>query len=119
MTGVQTCALPIYGYDDRSWISEAGNFVTKPGDTGTGLNAWPHSDEMKIVERWKRTSYGNLEGQVTIIDPKVYATPWVSEPLKHMLLPDTEIWEYFCVPSDSNDFNEKVIFPGNQIPVTR
>jgi hypothetical protein len=105
------------GYDDRSWISEAGNFITKAGDGGTGKNGWPHSDEMKIVERWKRLDYATLEGQVTIIDPKVYAEPFQSLPLKHMLLPDAEIWEYFCVPSDNDSFNERVLYPGNQIPV--
>ena len=103
------------GYDDRSWLSEAGAFVTKPGTTGRGLNGWPHSDEMKIVERWKRTSYGILEGQVTVIDPKVYAKPWTTTVVKHTLLPDTEIWEYFCVPSDSDYFNQTHIIPGNQV----
>ncbi len=101
------------GYDDRSWISEAGNFISKPGAKGWGLNAWPHTDEMKVVERWKRTSYGILEAQLTIIDPKVYAEPWVTDVVKHTLLPDTELWEYFCVPSDSNYFNEKVVIPSN------
>src|SRR5262245_52028509 len=94
------------GYDDRSWLSEAGNFVTSLGDGSAGLNCWPHSDEMKIVERWKRTSFGILEAQVTVIDPKVYQEPWAADVVKHTLLPDTEIWEYFCVPSDSDVFNQ-------------
>jgi hypothetical protein len=102
------------GYDERTWISEAGNFVTTPGAKGWGLNAWPHSDEMRIVERWKRTNYGILEAQITIIDPKVYTKPWTSEVVRHMLLPDTELWENFCVPSDSNYFNQKVVVPLNR-----
>ncbi len=102
------------GYDDRSWISEAGNFITQPGSKGWGLNGWPHSDEMRIEERWKRTSYGILEGQLTVIDPKVYEKPWVTDVVKHTLLPDTEIWEYFCVPSDSNDFTQRLIAPSNR-----
>ena len=101
------------GFDDRTWISEAGNFITKPGSKGWGLNGWPHSDEMKVVERWKRTSYGILEGQVTVIDPKVYEKPWTTDIVKHTLLSNTEIWEYFCVPSDSEYFNEKVVRPSN------
>jgi hypothetical protein len=101
------------GYDDRSWISEAGSFITKPGSKGRGLNGWPHSDEMRIVERWRRTSYAILEAELTIIDPKVYAKPWVTEAVKHLLIPNAEIWEYFCVPSDSQAFNERVIKPSN------
>jgi len=104
------------GYDDRSWISEAGNFIKEPGATGWGNYAWPHTDEMKITERWRRSSYGILEAQLTVNDPKVYQTPWVTDVIKHTLLPDTEIWEYFCVPSDSNYFNERVVAPGNQLP---
>jgi len=106
------------GYDDRSWISEAANFVTKPGEKGTGKNGWPHSDQMKTVERWKHLDYGTIEAQVTIIDPKVYDGPFVGTPLKFMNLPDTELWEYFCVPTDNEYFNETHIAPGNQVPVT-
>lgn len=108
-----TFVIESTGYDDRSWISESGNFMTKPGSKGWGLNGWPHSDEMKIVERWKRTSFGTLEAQLTVIDPKVYEKPWVTDVVKHALLPDTELWEYFCVPSDSQDFNERVVKPSN------
>lgn len=101
------------GYDDRSWLSEAANAVAQPGAKGWGTHGWPHSDEMRIVERWKRTSYGTLDSQMTIIDPKTYTKPWVTDVIKHTLLPDTEIWEYFCVPSDSNEFNERVVIPSN------
>jgi hypothetical protein len=88
--------------------------MTQPGSKGWGLNGWPHSDEMRIEERWKRTSYGILEGQLTVIDPKVYEKPWVTDVVKHTLLPDTEIWEYFCVPSDSEDFTQRLIAPSNR-----
>jgi hypothetical protein len=104
-----TFVIESSGYDERSWISEAGNFMTKPGSKGWGLNGWPHSDEMRITERWKRTSYGTLEAQLTVIDPKVYTKPWVTDIVKHALEPNTELWEYFCVPSESADFNERVI----------
>jgi hypothetical protein len=108
-----TLVIESTGYDERSWISEAGNFITKPGSKGWGLNAWPHSDEMRITERWKRTSYGILEAQLTVIDPKVYTKPWTTDIVKHTFLPNTELWEYFCVPSDSEYFNEKVVRPSN------
>jgi hypothetical protein len=68
---------------------------------------------MRITERWKRTSYGLLEVQLTVVDPKVYEKPWVTDWVKHTLLPSTELWEYFCVPSDSTDFNERVVKPSN------
>ena len=108
-----TFVIESTGFDDRSWISEAANAASIPGAKGWGTHAWPHSDQMKVAERWKRTSYGTLQSQLTVIDPKVYTKPWTTDVYTFNLLPDTEIWEYFCVPSDSNYFNEKVIQPSN------
>jgi hypothetical protein len=85
------------GYDDRSWI------IARNPDGG-----WVHSDEMKIVERYRRTSYGTLEAEMTITDPKTYVAPIVAPKAQIMLVPGAEIWENFCVPSDYGDFNEKV-----------
>src|ERR1041385_3994901 len=90
------------GYDDRSWVNE--NY---PEVTG-GL---VHSDEMRLVERWRRTSYSSLEGQITIYDPKAYTEPWVGETVTWSLQPNTEIWEKFCVTSDSLTHVERVLKP--------
>lgn len=85
------------GYDDRSWIN------AKNPDGG-----WTHSDEMKIVERYQRTNYGTLESEVTIIDPKTYAAPWVTTKGVSKLVAGAELWENFCVPSDYQQFNQNV-----------
>lgn len=108
-----TWVVESYGFDERSWISEAANAVAEPGAKGWGTHAWPHSDQMRIIERWKRTSYGTLEAQLTVIDPKIYTKPWVTDAAKFTLLPSTEIWEYFCVPSDSDYYNQRVMVPSN------
>jgi hypothetical protein len=88
------------GYDDRSWLSD-----TQP-DGG-----WPHSDEMRVVERWRRLSYGTLEAQITVIDPRIYTQPWVAPAATIALVPGAELWEDFCVPSDYNTFNNEVYLP--------
>lgn len=88
------------GYDDRSWLSD-----TLP-DGG-----WPHSDEMRVVERWRRLSYGTIEAQITVIDPRTYAAPWVTPAATIRLVPGTELWERFCAPSDYNTFNSDVYLP--------
>ena len=62
---------------------------------------------MKLVERYKRTSYGTMDLELTIIDPKVYTTPWVIHS-KQELRPGTEISEYYCVPSDSEQYNREL-----------
>jgi hypothetical protein len=85
------------GYDERSWLGESQN------DGG-----WPHSDEMKVVERWRRLDYGTIETQITVIDPKTYTQPWVTAAAKTALVPGAELGEYFCAPSDFSSFNNNV-----------
>ena len=54
------------GYDDRSWI-----VPTPVGRIGAERpSGYPHSDEMRIEERYKRVNYGLLQITMTITDPK-------------------------------------------------
>jgi hypothetical protein len=92
-----TFVIESNGYDERSWIN---------GSNPDG--GWTHSDEMKVVERYKRTDYGTLEAELTIIDPRAYTQPWVTPKAMIKLVPGTELWENFCVPSDYQQFNESV-----------
>jgi hypothetical protein len=88
------------GYDDRSWL-----------DASNPDGGWVHSDEMKVVERYKRTKYGTLEAQITVIDPRIYTQPWVTAKQTIRLVPTAEIWENFCAPSDYQQFNDEVFKP--------
>ena len=87
------------GYDDRSWISE---------DRRNRIRGFPHTNEMRTLERYRRTSYGTLEAEITITDPKVFTRPWTTKG-KVELRPNAELWEYFCVPSESEDYNKRLI----------
>jgi hypothetical protein len=51
------------GYDDRSWLGE-----DKVGNDNAGKPAYgfPHSNEMTLVERYKRVSYGKIQFSLTI-----------------------------------------------------
>jgi len=51
------------GTDERTWLDNAGN---------------PHSEELRVEERWHRVSKNKLELTVTIDDPKTYTRPWVA-----------------------------------------
>src|SRR5437016_4262190 len=89
------------GYDERSWISE---------DRRNRVYGFAHSDQMRTVERYKRTSYATLEASISIIDPKVFTKAWVTSGTIN-LSPGTELWEYFCVPSESAEYNSRVLKP--------
>ena len=87
------------GYDDRTWIGRDERNESKGDSRG-----FPHSDEMRIVERYRRTAVDTLEAELTINDPKVYTAPWTTKG-RARLFPGTEIGEYFCVPSEEREFH--------------
>ena len=89
------------GYDDRSWIGPSPVIDGRPG------GGWPHSEDMRVVERYTRVDYGTLEAELTIYDERVYTEPWVTPMATITLVPDTELWEYYCVPSESDAFNQR------------
>jgi hypothetical protein len=89
------------GFDERSWLSENRR------DRRWG---WPHSEELRTEERYRRSDFNTLDVTLTITDPKAYTAPWVTTG-KFLSNPGTELWEYFCVPSDSDYFNNTVLRP--------
>jgi hypothetical protein len=89
------------GYDDRSWLTE---------DRRDRRWGFPHSDQLRVEETYRRTSYGTLEASITIIDPKVFKKPWTTAG-KINLSAGAELGEYLCVPSDNDLFNEQYVFP--------
>jgi hypothetical protein len=90
------------GYDDRSWLT---NQVPRTGTRRPG--GYPHSDEMRVEERYRRLNYGLLRVALTITDPKVYMAPWTTT-ATITLIPNTEIAEHFCVTSDNLHYNESM-----------
>jgi len=63
------------GTDDRTWLDNAGN---------------PHSDQLKVEERWHRISEKRLELTVTLDDPKAYTRPWVAlDKLQFVQIPES------------------------------
>jgi hypothetical protein len=95
-----TFVIESTGFDERSWIERSPAIDGRPG------GGYPHSEEMHVEERYTRTAFGSLEGQVTVTDPLVYTEPWVTDTATIDLVPGAELWEYFCVPTESDAFNE-------------
>ena len=90
-----TFVIESNGYDDRTWLDHFGD---------------PHSDQMHIEERWHRADPETLELTMTITDPVIYTTPWVSDK-KIFKLSKEEIFEELCIPSEEDRFNEKIRDP--------
>jgi len=111
-----TFVVESYGFDERTWLNENRATDVPRGTTVEGVpvqgrdHGWPHSDELRTVERWTRTGHNTLDVVLTITDPKIYKGPWVT-PGTFLLNPNTELWEDFCSPSEYAVFNESVLRP--------
>jgi hypothetical protein len=91
-----TFVVDSVGFDDRTWLDHFGV---------------PHSDEMRLQERYRRISQDNLEMTVTLTDPKIFVTPWEGDKRIFKLVPKAKFPEMFCVPSQEQEFNRVVRDP--------
>ena len=73
------------GYNDRTWLDRDGH---------------PHTEALRMTERYRRQDFGHLEIEITLNDPAVYARPWTVA-LSARLTPDTELLESVCNESNT------------------
>ena len=73
-------------------------------------NAWTHSKEERVVERFTRTSENYLTYQLTVTDPVVLMKPFVSAPMIWTLAQDpSDVWtEYHCTANEEPFAMEKM-----------
>jgi hypothetical protein len=58
----------------------------------------PHSDQLRIVERYRRVNANTLEIEATVYDPKMLTAPWVVPKQTLTLAPFDQIMPLVCVP---------------------
>ena len=73
-------------------------------------NAWTHSPQERVIERFTRNSQNYLTYQVTVIDPVVLEKPFVSVPHTWTLAQDPkDVWsEYLCTANEDAFHYEKM-----------
>lgn len=86
-----TLVVDTVGFNDRGWLDGAGH---------------PHSEALHVVERFQRRDFGHMDVQVTIDDPKVYTKPF-SVKFTELLLPDTDVTEYFCNENEKDQSHSR------------
>jgi hypothetical protein len=74
------------GFNDKGWLDGSGH---------------PHSEALKIQERYRRRDFGHMDVQVTMDDPKMYTRPF-SIRYTLDLVPDTDIGEYVCAENEKD-----------------
>jgi len=89
-----------FGYSRGWWegdtlVVETTNFR---GDERAGwldVSGSPYTDALKMTERFRRPSFGSLEIDITIDDPKAYTKPFTVR-VNQRIMVDQEMIEFIC-----------------------
>jgi hypothetical protein len=100
-------------WDGDTFVVETGGF--RDGGWLDTLKARPHSDALRVTERFRRIDFGHMELIVTIDDPKAYLKPWTVNTMLHVL-PDTELLEAFCDGHDKTMEHRRISPPPAEPP---
>ena len=79
-----TLVVRTSGFRDDLWLDMSGSPLTSAG---------------KMTERIRRPSYGSLEIELTVDDPKAYTKPWTVLLTQHITL-DTELLDEICLENE-------------------
>ena len=85
------------GYSIGKWEGDSLVVETVGLNPNSPLDIFghPHSEAMRVTERFRRRDFGHMDLQVTIDDPKTYTKPFTYK-INLRLLPDTDLLESFC-----------------------
>lgn len=79
-----TLVIDSIGFRDDIWIDWGGSMITEAA---------------KVREQIRRSSFGFLEIEVTVDDPKAYTRPWTVT-LRQQFAPDTELIDEICAEGE-------------------
>jgi len=69
-----------FGFNNRTWLDHDGH---------------PHTEALRVTERYRRRNFGDLDLEVTFSDPGTYTRPFTVA-VAAKLAPDTEMLEWVC-----------------------
>ena len=75
-----TLVVDSIGFNETTWLDGGGH---------------PHSEALRLTERFRRKDVGHIELGATFEDPKFYTRPWTIA-VDVDLVTDTEMLEYVC-----------------------
>ncbi len=93
-----TLVVETAGFNDRSWLDIEGH---------------PHTEALKITERFRRRDFGHMDLGITIDDPKTFNRVFSLEMPQH-LMPDTDLIESVC----ENDRSVTHMLGGTSVRMT-
>lgn len=75
-----TLVVETAGFNDKTWLDFMGH---------------PHTEDLRVTERFRRRDIGHMEIQITIDDPKAYTKPWRVK-INPILLQEGDLFESVC-----------------------
>jgi hypothetical protein len=75
-----TLVVETAGFNDKTWLDVMGH---------------PHSEALRVVERYRRRDFGHLDVEMTFDDPQMYTKPFTIK-VTDELWADSDIFEFFC-----------------------
>ena len=75
-----TLVVTTAGFNDKTWLDFSGH---------------PHSEALRITERFHRGNFGHMDFEMTLDDPKTFTRPFTLKANK-TLVSDTELLETIC-----------------------
>jgi hypothetical protein len=81
-----TLVVDSIGFNDKFWFDFAGH---------------PHTQQLHVIERYHRRDLGNLDIDITIVDPGAYSEPWKIK--RTSILMNGEIQEYICNENNQDE----------------
>ena len=102
-----------YGYSVGRWegdtlVVETNNLrgaEDGPYDGWLDVNGSPYSQQARFIERFRRPTFGQLQIDTTVEDPKAYTKPWTVR-VDQRFLADEELIEFIC--NENQQFREKI-----------
>jgi hypothetical protein len=81
-----TLVIDVVGMNDKTRLDTVGH---------------PHSDQLHLIEKLRRTGPKTMSYEVTVDDPKTYTEPWKQSRV-FQLKPGLELMEYVCLENEKD-----------------
>ena len=73
------------GHNDRTWLGDG----------------YPHTENLRIKERWRRSDFGHLTMDMEFSDPAIYQRAWTLA-VSGTYSADTDLLEYVCAENEKD-----------------
>jgi hypothetical protein len=95
-----------FGYSIGKWDGDTLVVETSGlrDDGWLDINGTPLTDAAKLTERFRRPTFGRMEIDITVDDPKAYTQPWTVR-VNLGIMVDEELIEFVCL--ENQKFNPK------------